>query len=245
VAAASPRDSSLRRRTSIPDGLGRDCAALRRQSRLKASKASKVRRDDEPPILVSVPQMFGLFTDIKITDALLALFTFFLMIYTARLFYATRNLVGAEAPILVPQNFRLNGIRDFDSPKEEVDFWFDFRNVGRTSAYLTELHFGVQHHAGELPPNAATTESKDIFVIVAPDKFLSPAKNAGDIQIPIALRRAIIEKTTNLYIYGKMNFEEISGVAHTQGFAVKFVPGDTPAEDMIVNCGPRSYWQRT
>lgn len=163
--------------------------------------------------------------------------------FTWRLYVSTTDLANAERPILVPLNFKLTGIRDFSLA--EVDFWFDFQNVGRTPAYLTKLHFGAEHHAGELPIGRPITESKDVFVIVGPTQFLSPAKDAGDIEIPAALKEAIIRKTTVLYIFGKIDFEEIGGTKHSQGFAVKFDPGEVEAGDRILNCGPRQYWTRS
>ena len=87
-------------------------------------------------------------------------------------------------------------------------------------------------------------QSVDIFRIIGPTKSLDPSEPAI-LTIPEEVRRMILSKNTTLFIYGKINFREISGAKHYQRFAIRYAPGETDARDMTYNCGPRRYWKQS
>jgi hypothetical protein len=180
-----------------------------------------------------------LLREITLTNILMIAFTAAVAFFTAKLVNATSDLATADRPIIIPFGFQTNGMSDPNPALTAFDIDFDFENVGRTPAYLTRLEFGALGET-ELAADAAYTEAKDIFMAVAPTRPLGATKPVT-IQIPFQSRQRILAGQTTLFLFGRLNFEEISGTKHFQKFAVKFVPGKT-GKEQFVNCGPRSHW---
>jgi hypothetical protein len=180
------------------------------------------------------------FCDIKIGEVLLAIFTLFLVIYTARLYWATRKLADADRPHIFPGHFSITGMKT----GEPVTVGFNFENCGRSPAYLENLVIGVCH-ADTLPrrPNFKKAAVQDLFFGYAPGKILFPAPGGAkaDIPLPPDVRTQVMDDKTTLFVYGRINFTETSGKRHFQGFAYRYAT----ATDELVNCGPGIYWDHS
>jgi hypothetical protein len=180
------------------------------------------------------------FCDIKIGEVLLAIFTLFLVIYTARLYWATRKLADADRPHIFPGHFSISGMKT----GEPVTVGFNFENCGRSPAYLENLVFSAVH-ADTLPrrPDFKNAAVQGLFFGYAPGKILFPAPGGAkaDIPLPPDVRTKVLDGKTTLFVYGRINFKETSGESHFQGFAYRYAP----ATDELFNCGPGIYWDHS
>jgi hypothetical protein len=180
------------------------------------------------------------FCDVKIGEALVAAFTLFLVVYTARLYSATAKLADADRPHIFPGHFSISGMTTDGS----VTVGFNFENCGRTPAYLENIAI-VIWHAGALPKRPDFKKAKiiDIFFGHAPGKILFPAPGGAkaDVSVDANMKTQILAGQNTLFVYGRINFKETSGKRHFQGFAYRYVP----ESDELFNCGPGIYWDHS
>jgi hypothetical protein len=179
------------------------------------------------------------FCDTKIGEVLLAIFTLFLVLYTARLYWATNKLADVDRPYIFPGHFSITGMKT----QEAIAVGFNFENCGRSPTYLENIVIAVWQ--GEVLPKRPTFKNADtvnIFAGLAPGKICFPAGNAkAEITVPAEVRAMVLSGETTLFIYGCVNFQETSGAKHFQRFAFRY----TPTTDELVNCGPRQYWDHS
>lgn len=180
------------------------------------------------------------FCDIKIGEVLLAIFTLFLVLYTARLYWATDKLADADRPHIFPGHFSISGMKT----AEPVTVGFNFENCGRSPAYLENIAI-VIWHAGALPKRFDFKKAKiiDIFFGHAPGKILFPAPGGAtaNVSVDANMKTQILAGQNTLFVYGRINFRETSGKRHFQGFAYRCVP----ETDELFNCGPGIYWSHS
>jgi hypothetical protein len=179
------------------------------------------------------------FCDIKIGEVLLAIFTLFLVFYTARLYWATNKLADADRPHIFPGHFSIGGMRT-GGP---VEVGFNFENCGRSPAYLRNIIIGARQETN-LPEHPPFKEANTVEMLfgLAPGKVFFPAGKAkADIGISADVISKVLSGETTLFVYGCVNFEETSGIKHFQRFAYRYAP----ASDELVNCGPGAYWDHS
>jgi hypothetical protein len=179
------------------------------------------------------------FCEIKVGEALLAIFTLYLVLYTARLFWATAKLADADRPHIFPGHFAITGM----TTQQNVEIGFNFENCGRSPAYLRNILIGVWHGA-HLPkrPKFKDVTTVDIPFSLAPGKVFFPAGNAkADISVPADVKAKVLSGETTFFVYGCVNFDETARIKHFQRFAYRYAP----ATDELVNCGPSQYWDHS
>jgi hypothetical protein len=179
------------------------------------------------------------FCEIKIGEVLLAIFTLFLVFYTARLYWATTKLAEADRPHIFPVGFKVIGMKTDQQP---VQIEFNFKNFGRSPAYLQNFIIGCRQE-GILPPepdyrNAGTI---DVFAALPPETILHPTGATGTIEISAVTKIKVLSGEVTLFIFGCINFEETSGAKHFQRFAFRYIP----ETDGLANTGPSTYWHHS
>lgn len=187
------------------------------------------------------------FCDIKIDEIFLAVFTLFLVLYTARLYWATDKLTDADRPHVLVDHYSVIGLRNTDATVTTVGVDYAFRNHGRGPAFCEMLTVDLLHvKDGGLPKKPTYTHRKPNFLILGPGVFIGPLRGAKmAIPFTLAEREDVIAGRATLYVSGRIEYRDALGKPHKSSFLFVLRVGAVEAEDFFEAIGPRSYWVYT
>ena len=168
---------------------------------------------------------------VKITDALLALFTGLLSVYTARLYYATKGVWGAtENLVLGAEDTTRRQLRAYvhmeaaaitnvkvgGQPKAKITI----RNSGKTPAHnmVQWSNMGFDHFPPKIVPPDGMEKNMPSHPL-APNGAIYATPG-----IPIALTAYQIDGLTKgevaIYVVGGIRYDDVFGVTHTTTYRV-------------------------
>jgi hypothetical protein len=184
------------------------------------------------------------FCDVKIGEVLLAIFTFFLVLYTARLYVATVRLADADRPHMLISEMSASGITSPPGPDGNVTILFKhkFINYGRSPAFLQNLC--IQYTAKELKGPPTYEKQTPTRFIIAVNSWYGSIK-PSELKIDGADIREILAGNTELYIYGRIEYTGLGKPPHVHRFAYYLVFEGGDASDRFYPAGPDSYWENT
>jgi hypothetical protein len=187
------------------------------------------------------------FCDIKIGEVLLAIFTLYLVFYTARLYWATDKLTEADRPHVLVDRYSLTGLRNTDPSVATVNVDYAFRNHGKSPAFCNMLTVDVLHvKSGDVPNKPTYIHRKPNFLILGPGVFMGPISGA-QLTIPFTLaeRQDVVTGNAKLYVSGRIEYKDALGKPHISSFLYLLRLGANEAQDFYEAVGPRSYWTYT
>jgi hypothetical protein len=185
--------------------------------------------------------------DIKITDVLLAFFTFLLAIYTGRLWVATRALADSDRPHMLVDTFKLSGIQmpPVDDGRVQTRFEYKFINYGRSPAFMQRYIFAFTIiPEQDLPssPEYGTMEPTNFIIgvngwygSVEPSMLLITQEDVA----------AVLNGTKSFIIYGAIEYSDVAGILHKHRFSYKFEWDGENVSKRFRPVGPDSYREYT
>jgi hypothetical protein len=186
--------------------------------------------------------------DIKITDVLLAAFTGFLAVYTARLWTATRALSEADRPHLVPAVFSISNMRSDPDETGRIKLLFTYRmeNHGKSPAFVKKacLMTWEGDTIDELPETPPYGTVPGTNRIISPQGWYGSAV-AAEILVSADSVARILERQKIFINFGFIEYEDFSRNKFKIRFAFTYEFGPAGASTMFVPTGPDSYWEYT
>jgi hypothetical protein len=185
-------------------------------------------------------------TDIKITDVLVAGFTGLLAVYTARLWTATRILADADRPHMLMESLKISGIRQAPGQDGNVRTLLDYRfvNYGRSPAFMRKSLFSVRIGPSDLPTLPEYGEPTSTSFIIGINGWYGSAEPSS-ILVPLADAAAIVDQTSNYFIYGYIEYSDVAGILHKHRFAYKLEWGAGDVSERFRPAGPDTYREYT
>jgi hypothetical protein len=237
----NPEHSSTRQQDSSPEGEQAKPAAT---FDLRLSESNKIegRYYTEKPEKEDWGHKF--FCDFKIGEALLSVFTFFLVLYTARLYVATARLAEADRPHMLISEMTARGITSPPAEDGKVTILLEhkFINYGRSPAFLR--NFCLQYTTNELV-NAPTYQTRTpTRFIIAVSSWYGSIK-PSELTIDAAEIREVLLGNKTIQIYGRIEYSGLGESPHVHRFAYALLFESGDASVRFYPTGPDSYWENT
>jgi hypothetical protein len=184
------------------------------------------------------------FCDIKIGEVLLAIFTFFLVLYTARLYVATARLADADRPHMLISEMSARGITSPPGPDGMVTMLLEhkFLNYGRSPAFLRNVC--LKYTTDELVgPPTYDKRTPARFIIAVNSWYGSIAPS--ELKIDGTEIRDVLVGNKEIYIYGRIEYSGLGQLPHIHRFAYSLLFEGGDASVRFYPAGRDSYWENT
>jgi hypothetical protein len=188
-------------------------------------------------------------------EAVTALFTIVLAVFTARLWYSTESLfrvtkvvADADRPHMIPSEMTISGIRQ--PPAEDglikTILKYKFTNYGRSPAFMKRfcLMVRVASHELETVPNYGEPTNTD-FIIVVNGWWGSIEADPSIISIRPEDAAEILSGTCSLMVLGFIEYDDPASQPHRMRFAYRLSFGEGDTSTQFRPTGPDTYREYT
>jgi hypothetical protein len=181
------------------------------------------------------------------TEWLLAVFTGLLVLYTRRLYVATKALASADRPHLVPTTFEVANLDAAPNAQGEVTatLHFRFSNYGKSPAFVTRFStilLWTDSLEADLPANPPYEPPRSTRHIIAPQGWYGSGA-PGNITVQQATAASVMGGARQLTIAGYIEYHSFGGEQYKIRFAFSFDFAGGPKSTRYFPVGPDSYWE--
>jgi len=184
------------------------------------------------------------------TEWLLVLFNLILATYTARLYYATAALAGADRPNLLPIDFRITGLKNTPDGAGLIkcDFRFKFQNFGRSPAFVKKYSVDVwvcDSPEDELPTSPHYKTPIKTRHIIAPITGWYGTTNPSHVFMESGKAEALLKGIGKCVAYGFIEYGNVGRESYEIKFAFQFDFDEAGNSLRYYPAGSDKYWRYT